>query len=106
LLKSNDRGNKKALIGNTNQGFNALEGSKKFEPSSDVCRKALVHQHPVHRGHTNPSGSKCAAMAARFVTGCKRKQFVMPIFHRGADYTDRKMFVNNKEKIILHRAND
>jgi hypothetical protein len=40
LLKSNDRGNKKALIGNTNQGFIALEGSKKFEPSSDVCRKA------------------------------------------------------------------
>lgn len=30
LLKNNDRGNKKALIGNTNQGFNALEGSKKI----------------------------------------------------------------------------
>jgi len=45
-------------------------------------------------------------MTAWFVTGRKRKQFLMPIFHRGADYTDRKMFVNNKEKIILHRAND
>jgi len=105
LLKSNDQGNKKALIGNTNQGFNALEGSKTFEPSSDVCRKALVHQHSVRRGHTNPSGSKRAAMAARFVTGCKRKQFVMPIFHRGADYTDRKMFVNKKTKINFAFAN-
>jgi len=40
LLKNEDRGNKKALIGNTNQGFNALEGSNQIEPSSDVYGKA------------------------------------------------------------------
>lgn len=28
LLKNNDRGNKKALIGKTNQGLFALEGTK------------------------------------------------------------------------------
>jgi hypothetical protein len=51
LLKNEDRGNKKALIGNTNQGFSALEGSKKFEPSSDVCRKASASALRLSRSY-------------------------------------------------------
>ena len=36
LLKIVRTGQKEALIGNTNQGFLALEGTKSFEPSSNV----------------------------------------------------------------------
>jgi hypothetical protein len=46
----------------------------------------------------NPSGSKLAEITAGFVTGRKSKQFVMPIFHRGADYTLEKKIVKNKFK--------
>jgi hypothetical protein len=53
LLKNKDRGIKKALIGNTNQGLNALEGSKHFEPSSNVFWKATASR--LHKSRPNES---------------------------------------------------
>jgi hypothetical protein len=82
----------------SNQGSNALEGSKSFEPSSNVCGKAL-HRGLVYPGHTIPSELKHAGETARFVTGGKRKQIFVSVFHRGAHYTPRKILV--KKYLLL-----
>ena len=65
-----------------------------------MCAGRLIHGGLVYPGHTNPSGLTRAKVIARFVTGYKRKQIVVLLFHRGAHYTRRNLFVKK-----WHRKN-
>ena len=89
LLKNNDRGIKKALIGNTNQGFLLWKVQINLSLPA-VCAERLTHRCSVYRSHTNPSELTRAKVTAWLGTGFKRKQIFLSLFHRGANYTLQK----------------
>lgn len=96
LLKNKCQGNKKALTGKTKQGlFSPLKGQINPSPSA-LCTEEQLHRRTVYPRHKNPSGLKHAFARKRFVTMRKRKQILISIFHREADYTLRDFFVKQQ----------
>lgn len=64
----------------------------------------LRAKRSVCRSRTNPSELNRAQVLTRFATGFERKQVVVSIYHRGADYTLKSLFVKNELNIGMLRS--